>query len=199
MRTSHTGRLYYSTAAGLRQANNGSPTKIPSSYSQPMPISHSIHFSKQINLANVGPLHSREDPVASLDNCVRDAHCSTKKPCLPSLSSNDTGDELFTPKPSLSGTIDIIRLPASSHHQSQQNSRLEKDRGRVKKSKTVASNGTDEVKKKKRHSHQTVPTAQASKELPRFVGSETPEMVKLRLTFCQFLFQCVLFMCSHHT
>ena len=199
MRTSHTGRRYYSTATGLRQANNESPTRTPPNYSQPMPISHSIHFSKQINLA-VSPLHSREDPVVSLDNCVRDPHCTAEKQRLTSLSSNDTGDELFTPKQSQMGTIDIIRSSASSHHRSQQNSSSEKDRGRVKKSKTVANNGTDEVKKKKRHTHQTVPTAQASKELPRFVGDEVPEMVNLRLTFLSvFYFNVSLFICSHHT
>ena len=195
MRTSHTGRRYYSTTAGLRQANDESPTRTPPSYSQPMPISHSIHFSKQINFATVSPLHSREDPVISLDNCVRDKHCSTKKQRLTSLSSNDTGDELFTPKQSFTGTIDIIRPPASCHHRSQQHSSSEKDRGRVKKSRTGANNGTDEVKKKKRHTHQSVPTAQACKVLSRFVSDEAPEMVNLRLSQLSVLYFNVSFLC----
>ena len=194
MRTSHTGRRYYSTAAGLRQANDESPTKTPPSYSQSMPISHSIHFSKQINLPTANPLHGREDPVISLDNCVRDEHCGTKKKRLTSLSSNDTGDELFTPKQSFTGTIDIIRPPASSHHRSQQNSSSEKDRGRVKKSKT----GTDEVKKKKRHTHQSVPTSQACK-LSRFVGDEAPEMVNLRVNLLSCFISMYPFMCSQCT
>ena len=178
MRTSQTGRRYYSTTAGLRQANNESPTKRTSpSHSLPMPLSHSIHYSKPINLTNGCLLHSREDPIVSLDNCVRDPRCTNaEKPRPTSLSSNDT-DEFFTPKHSSTGTTDNIRPPPGSHHRSQPNSSLEKDRGRIKKSKTGANNGTDEVKKKKRHSHHSVPTAQASKELARFVGNETPEMV----------------------
>ena len=108
---------------------------------------------------------------------MRDAHCIRPRPA--SLSSNDTGDELFTPKQSLTGTINIIRPPPNGHHRLQQNSSSEKDRGRTKKAKMAANNGIEEVKKKKRHTHQSTPMGQDSIELTRFAGSEASEMVKL--------------------
>lgn len=169
MRASH--RRYYSTAAGLRQASNESPTKKTSpSHSVPMPILHTKHYNTP---ANDNSLHSREGPVVSLDNCVRGGQCTTEKPRPVSLSSNDTGDEMFTPKQSLAGTIDIIGPPPNNR--SQLNS-SEKDRGRVKKSKVVANNGADEVKKKKRHSHQSVPTAQVPKDHTSFPDNKVSEM-----------------------
>ena len=143
-----------------------------------MPISHTVHYNKPTNLANGNLLHSRESPVVSLDNCVRGGQCTSERPRPVSLSSNDTGDELFTPKQSLTGTFDIIRPHPISHHRSKPNSSSEKDRGRVKKSKMVASNGIDEVKKKKRHSHQSVPTTQTTKELVSLPDNRTPQMVK---------------------
>ena len=153
-----------------------------------MPISHTIHHNKPTNLANGNLLHSRESPVVSLDNRVRGGQCTSEKLRPASLSSNDTGDELFTPKQSLTGTFDIIRPHPNSHHRSKPNSSSEKDRGRVKKSKMVPNNGTDEVKKKKRHSHQSVPTAQATKELISLPDNETPEMVMLKVAFYDFMF-----------
>lgn len=153
-----------------------------------MPISHAVHYSKPTHLANGNLLHSRESPVVSLDSRVRGGQCTSEKPRPASLSSNDTGDELFTPKQSLTGTFDIIRPHPVSHHRSKPSSSSEKDRGRVKKSKTVPNNGTDEMKKKKRHSHQSVPTAQATKEFVSLPDTETPEMVMLKLAFCDFMF-----------
>ena len=157
-----------------------------------MPVSHSIHFSKPVTLTNGNLLHSREDPVVSLDNCVRDAHSMKPRPA--SLSSNDTGDELFTPKQKhlFTGTINIIRPPPSSHR-SQQNSSSEKDRGRTKKSKTAINNGTEEVKKKKRHMHQSTSMGQDSIELTRFAGGEASEMVKLNDCLYRLSVSSVLF------
>lgn len=184
MRTSH--RHYYSTAAGLRQASSVSPTKRTSpSHSLPMPISHTIHYSTPVNLTNGNLIHSKESPVISLDTRMRSGQCASEKPRSTSLSSNDTGDEMFTPKQLVTGTVDISG--PSSHHRLQPNSFLEKDRGRVKKSKMATNNG-DEVKKKKRHLHQSVPTAQAT----RFPDNETLEMVKLKLVFVDFLFHLLL-------
>lgn len=170
MRTS--SRRYYSTTAGLRQASNISPTS-------PVPLSHNVHFNTPKNMTDGNVLHEMEDPVISLDYCVRGI---TEKPRPVSLSSNDTGDEMFTPKHKLTGTVDIVGPPPSSHHRSQMNSSMEKDRGRVKKSKVAINNGTDEVRKKKRHSHQpAVPTGQVPREPAKFVGNDISEMVSLKL------------------
>lgn len=173
IRSSH--RRYYSTTAGLRQTNNESPTRKASpSHSLPMPVSHSINYT------NGNILHSKETPVASLDNCVRGGQCTTERLRPTSPSGNDSADEMFTPKQSLTGTTEIIGPPSSTnhHHKLYANSSADRDRGRTKKSKAVTNNGTDEVKKKKRHLHQSTPTAQAPKELARFVGNEVLEMVK---------------------
>lgn len=183
IRSSH--RRYYSTTAGLRQTNNESPTRKASpSHSLPMPVSHSINYT------NGNILHSKETPVASLDNCVRGGQCTTERLRPTSPSGKDSGDEiLFTPKQSLTGAAEIIGPPSSAnhHHKLHANSSVDRDRGRTKKSKAVTNNGTDEVKKKKRHLHQSTPTAQAPKELARFVGNEVLEMVKPKMLI-DFLF-----------
>lgn len=147
-----------------------------------MPVSHTIHYSTPIHLVNGDLLHDTESPVVSLDTCVRGEQCAAEKTRPTSLSSNDTGDEMFTPKQSLTSTVNTIGPPPSSnHHKTRTNLSLEKDRdrGRTKKSKVITTNNTDEVKKKKRHTHHSLLTTQPPKELARFVGDEAPEMVKL--------------------
>jgi len=160
---------------------NGSPIRRTSpSLSLPIPIS--VQYSTPVNLTN-NLLHDRDIHIASLDTCVRGEQFSTERANPTSLPSNDTEDEMFTPKHSSVDTVNITGPHSGSHHRSQANSSSDKDRGRVKKLKTVPSNGIDEVKKKKRHLHQSMATAQAPKELARFVGNEAPEMVNLQFKF----------------